>query len=88
MGCLALHLSSRFTMMGPPDNIGVNKRAVRELLRVCDSREDVDYTIQVQLGGQKLLGKMYRAHSVTFCLAPCNLGDRPVRLCCSEGLFD
>ena len=38
-----------FTMMGPQDNPGVNRRAVKELLELCDSREEVDYTISVSL---------------------------------------
>eukprot|EP00056_Hartaetosiga_gracilis_P005796 m.89061 g.89061 ORF g.89061 m.89061 type:complete len:952 (+) comp12283_c0_seq1:93-2948(+) len=38
-----------FTMMGPPSNPGVNRRAIRELLALCDSKEEVDYTISVSL---------------------------------------
>eukprot|EP00051_Salpingoeca_urceolata_P025200 m.448895 g.448895 ORF g.448895 m.448895 type:complete len:943 (+) comp20315_c14_seq55:137-2965(+) len=38
-----------FTMMGPEDNIGVNKRAVAELLRVCEERTDVNYELTVSL---------------------------------------
>ena len=38
-----------FTMMGTEDNPGVNRRAVRELLRVCQSRDDVDFSIKLSL---------------------------------------
>jgi kinesin family protein C2/C3 len=38
-----------YTMMGPPDNPGVNRRAVRELLDLCNSREEVEYEIKVSL---------------------------------------
>ena len=38
-----------YTMMGTEDNPGVNRRAIRELLRVCDDRANVDYTITVSL---------------------------------------
>lgn len=37
------------TMMGTPENMGVNRRAIRELLKVCDARAEVDFTIQVSL---------------------------------------
>eukprot|EP00048_Salpingoeca_helianthica_P013128 m.196045 g.196045 ORF g.196045 m.196045 type:complete len:1328 (+) comp15460_c15_seq13:156-4139(+) len=39
-----------FTMMGPPDNEGVNRRAVRELLRICQERRaNADYCIRISL---------------------------------------
>lgn len=38
-----------FTMMGPPENPGVNRRAIRELLEQCNARENVDYDISVSL---------------------------------------
>lgn len=36
-----------FTMMGPPDNPGVNIRAIQELLRITDERPNIDYTLEV-----------------------------------------
>ena len=36
-----------FTMMGPPDNMGVNRRAIRELLDLVDRSTDVKYSIKV-----------------------------------------
>ena len=36
-------------MMGPPSNPGVNRRAVKELLELCNSKEEIDYTITVSL---------------------------------------
>ena len=36
-----------FTMMGPKDNPGVNVRAIRELLKICSERDQVDYTLKV-----------------------------------------
>ena len=36
-----------YTMMGTEEDPGVNRRAVRELLRVCAERVTVDYTIKV-----------------------------------------
>eukprot|EP00049_Salpingoeca_infusionum_P018096 m.355764 g.355764 ORF g.355764 m.355764 type:complete len:870 (+) comp17333_c0_seq1:119-2728(+) len=38
-----------YTMMGPKDNPGVNRRAIKELLALCDSREEVEYDIKVSL---------------------------------------
>eukprot|EP00049_Salpingoeca_infusionum_P005518 m.93047 g.93047 ORF g.93047 m.93047 type:complete len:957 (+) comp12995_c1_seq1:4147-7017(+) len=38
-----------FTMMGPTSQPGVNRRAIKELLQLCNSREEVDYTIGVSM---------------------------------------
>eukprot|EP01147_Barroeca_monosierra_P005052 gene5052-8759_t len=38
-----------YTMMGTTANPGVNRRAVRELLELCKSREEVNHTITVSL---------------------------------------
>jgi len=38
-----------FTMMGTPDNPGVNRRAVGELLRVCKERDAINYKLKVSL---------------------------------------
>lgn len=38
-----------FTMMGPPENMGVNRRAIRELLELCNKAADVDYTLTVSM---------------------------------------
>eukprot|EP00040_Diaphanoeca_grandis_P034877 m.217891 g.217891 ORF g.217891 m.217891 type:complete len:930 (+) comp33246_c0_seq2:454-3243(+) len=38
-----------YTMMGTPSNPGVNRRAIRELLRVCSQRDAIDHTITVSL---------------------------------------
>lgn len=38
-----------FTMMGPLDNPGVNRRAIRELFTLCQEREDVDYKLEVSV---------------------------------------
>lgn len=38
-----------YTMMGTEDNPGVNRRAVRELLRVCNERQNATYEISVSL---------------------------------------
>eukprot|EP00042_Codosiga_hollandica_P054689 m.746900 g.746900 ORF g.746900 m.746900 type:complete len:747 (+) comp58960_c0_seq55:289-2529(+) len=38
-----------FTMMGTEENPGVNRRAVRELLSVCQERADVQFTITLSL---------------------------------------
>ena len=38
-----------YTMMGTEDNPGVNRRAIRELLRVCDDRANINYSITVSL---------------------------------------
>jgi kinesin family protein C2/C3 len=38
-----------FTMMGTPDNPGVNRRAVKELIRICDEREHIEYEMSVSL---------------------------------------
>ena len=38
-----------YTMMGTEDNAGVNRRAVKELIRVCAERETVDYTLHVSM---------------------------------------
>lgn len=36
-----------YTMMGPPDYIGVNLRSLRELFNVCAQRENIEYTMRV-----------------------------------------
>lgn len=33
--------------MGPPENPGVNRRAIRELFNICEERDDVDYSLEV-----------------------------------------
>ncbi|EDO31606.1 predicted protein [Nematostella vectensis] len=38
-----------FTMMGPEDNPGVNVRSILELLRVCNERPNVDYTLSLAM---------------------------------------
>lgn len=38
-----------YTMMGPDSNPGVNIRAIQELLKVCDERVNVDYTMKVSM---------------------------------------
>nr|XP_006825715.1 PREDICTED: kinesin-like protein klp-3-like [Saccoglossus kowalevskii] len=38
-----------YTMMGPSDNPGVNLRAVTELLKICNEREKIRYTLKVSL---------------------------------------
>eukprot|EP00056_Hartaetosiga_gracilis_P008776 m.126183 g.126183 ORF g.126183 m.126183 type:complete len:869 (-) comp12989_c1_seq1:243-2849(-) len=38
-----------YTMMGPDDNPGVNKRAIQELLDTCNAKQEVDFTISVSL---------------------------------------
>ena len=38
-----------FTMMGPVDNPGVNRRAIKELFEMCKSRNEVRYTISVSI---------------------------------------
>ncbi|XP_067684382.1 uncharacterized protein [Haliotis asinina] len=38
-----------FTMMGPESNPGINIRAITELLKVCNERETVKYTLKVSL---------------------------------------
>ncbi len=38
-----------FTMMGPSTNMGVNRRAIRELLTVCASNKEIKFTIKVSL---------------------------------------
>eukprot|EP00730_Choanoeca_flexa_P018551 TRINITY_DN9023_c0_g1_i3.p1 TRINITY_DN9023_c0_g1~~TRINITY_DN9023_c0_g1_i3.p1 ORF type:complete len:900 (+),score=263.76 TRINITY_DN9023_c0_g1_i3:174-2873(+) len=38
-----------YTMMGPKENPGVNRRAIRELFTVCQERQDIDYTISVAI---------------------------------------
>ncbi|EGD81408.1 kinesin family member C3 [Salpingoeca rosetta] len=38
-----------YTMMGPPSNPGVNRRAVQQLFELCQAREEVDYSISVSL---------------------------------------
>ena len=35
--------------MGPDSNPGVNIRAIQELLRVCEERTTVDYTMRVSM---------------------------------------
>ena len=36
-------------MMGTEESPGVNRRAVKELLRVCKLREDVDFTLKISI---------------------------------------
>ena len=36
-----------FTMMGPPNNPGVNIRAIKELLRITNERDNVEYQLTV-----------------------------------------
>ena len=36
-----------FTMMGPNDNMGVNRRAIRELLALCERSKEIKYTLKV-----------------------------------------
>eukprot|EP00045_Choanoeca_perplexa_P021788 m.7349 g.7349 ORF g.7349 m.7349 type:complete len:74 (-) comp8804_c0_seq1:634-855(-) len=38
-----------YTMMGTADNPGVNRRAVKELIRICDEREHIEYEMAVSL---------------------------------------
>jgi len=38
-----------FTMMGPSSNMGVNRRALRELFELCNKCEEVQYSIKVSL---------------------------------------
>jgi kinesin family protein C2/C3 len=38
-----------FTMMGPPDLPGVNRRAIKELLDLCNSKTEIEYSIRVSL---------------------------------------
>jgi kinesin family protein C2/C3 len=38
-----------YTMMGTPDDPGVNRRAITELLRLCTSQENVDVTLSCSL---------------------------------------
>ncbi|CAH1265491.1 KIFC3 [Branchiostoma lanceolatum] len=38
-----------FTMMGPPDYPGVNVRTIKELLRICNDKETVDYTLKISM---------------------------------------
>ncbi|XP_071082907.1 uncharacterized protein [Haliotis cracherodii] len=38
-----------FTMMGPESNPGINIRAITELLKVCNERETITYTLKVSL---------------------------------------
>eukprot|EP00730_Choanoeca_flexa_P010422 TRINITY_DN1791_c0_g1_i1.p1 TRINITY_DN1791_c0_g1~~TRINITY_DN1791_c0_g1_i1.p1 ORF type:complete len:997 (+),score=255.90 TRINITY_DN1791_c0_g1_i1:64-3054(+) len=38
-----------YTMMGTEDNPGVNRRAVKELIRICNERDHIDYTMAVSL---------------------------------------
>ncbi|XP_078679222.1 uncharacterized protein LOC144914875 isoform X2 [Branchiostoma floridae x Branchiostoma belcheri] len=38
-----------FTMMGPTDNPGVNIRTIKELLRICNDKETVDYTLKISM---------------------------------------
>lgn len=36
-------------MMGPKDNPGVNRRAIKELIDLCNSREEVEYSLSVSM---------------------------------------
>ena len=38
-----------FTMMGPSDNMGVNRRAIRELLSVCAASKEIQFVIKVPM---------------------------------------
>jgi kinesin family protein C2/C3 len=38
-----------YTMMGPENNPGVNRRAIKELLKLCNEREEIDYTITASM---------------------------------------
>ncbi|EDQ90460.1 uncharacterized protein MONBRDRAFT_1417, partial [Monosiga brevicollis MX1] len=38
-----------YTMMGTPENPGVNRRAVKELIRIMSEREHIEYEMQVSL---------------------------------------
>eukprot|EP00055_Hartaetosiga_balthica_P010286 m.43462 g.43462 ORF g.43462 m.43462 type:complete len:1044 (-) comp7112_c3_seq1:209-3340(-) len=38
-----------FTMMGSPENPGVNRRAIKELFEICDKSEEIDYTMDISL---------------------------------------
>ncbi|XP_051886393.1 uncharacterized protein LOC127578424 [Pristis pectinata] len=38
-----------YTMMGNEDNPGVNIRSIRELLRICQERKNIRYTIKVSM---------------------------------------
>jgi len=38
-----------WTMQGPPDNPGVNRRAIAKLIQHTDEREEVDYTLTVSV---------------------------------------
>lgn len=38
-----------FTMMGPVDNPGVNRRAIRELLEQCKARDEIKFKISVSI---------------------------------------
>jgi len=38
-----------FTMMGPVDNMGVNRRAIREVLAHCTASRDIEYQIKVSM---------------------------------------
>jgi kinesin family protein C2/C3 len=35
-----------YTMMGPPNDIGVNRRAIRELMELTQSSKDIEYTLK------------------------------------------
>jgi len=64
-----------YTMMGTPDNPGVNRRAIQELLRVCSERDAVDYTMSVSLL------EIYN-DSITDLVSdvPANKQDNPIRM--------
>jgi len=38
-----------WTMQGPPDNPGVNRRAIAKLIEHTNERTEVDYTLSVSL---------------------------------------
>ena len=38
-----------FTMMGPPNKPGVNIRAIKELLRITNERDNVEYQLTVSM---------------------------------------
>ncbi len=38
-----------YTMMGPPNNMGVNRRAIRELFQRCEASKEVDFSIKVRM---------------------------------------
>ena len=64
-----------YTLMGTPDDPGLNPRAVEELLRICASREQVEWRVSVSLL------EIYCDHLVDL------LSDLPLheQTCCVQG---